>query len=174
MLQRTNVVATMAMSRVIPLLAAALLGGCAAPKFAAGSSADSVVQGMGAPSGEYRSPSGGRRLEYAGGAFGRRTVMFDFDTSDKLVGIEQALTEANFDAIRAGMSAEEVQSRIGRPSTIWRVGLRNQDIWSYRYESLFCQWFTVGMGPEGKVVDTGYGIDPQCKNDYAFRPVGAK
>src|SRR5258706_12480408 len=97
-----------------PLLAAvamaALLGACAFQRprsYVMGSSAASVIQGMGTPTGEYASASGGRRLEYAGGAYGRHTYMFDFDASDRLRDAQQGLTEARFNAIKAGMTSAE-------------------------------------------------------------------
>jgi hypothetical protein len=150
---------------------AALLGACAfqTPQdFAKGSSVASVIQGMGAPSGEHPLASGGRRLEYAGGAFGRRTYMFDFDLSGQLVNAEQVLTESRFNAIKAGMTAGVVRSQIGRPATTWPIPRQDQTVWSYRYESPFCQWFMVGMNPQGRVVDTAYGPDPLCEPDDFF------
>ena len=61
-----------------------------------------------------------------------------------------------------------VLSRIGRPATTWPIAYQRQIVWSYRYESPFCQWFMVGMGQEGKVVDTAYGPDPLCEPDDFF------
>ena len=137
--------------------------------FSNGSSATAVIEGMGAPTGEYTSAAGGRRLEYAGGAFGRSTYMFDFDASDQLVGSEQVRTEARFNAIKAGMAADDVLAQIGKPSTTWPIPRQHQIVWSYRFESPFCQWFMVGMGPQDQVVDTAYGPDPMCDDDFFGR-----
>ena len=156
---------------VLALVVSTLLGACAMPgpqSFAKGSPAALVMQAMGTPTGEHRSAAGGRRLEYATGSFTRRTYMFDFDASDRLVNAEQVLTESNFNAIRAGMTPDDVLSRIGRPATTWPIAYQRQIVWSYRYESPFCQWFMVGMGQEGKVVDTAYGPDPLCEPDDFF------
>src|SRR5258706_10388087 len=133
---------------------AALLGACAFQRprsYVMGSSAASAIQGMGAPTGEYASASGGRRLEYAGGTYGRHTYMFDFDASDRLVNAEQVLTEARFNAIKAGMASAEVLAQIGKPATTWPISRQRQIVWSYRDESPFCQGFMVGMGPDGRV-----------------------
>jgi hypothetical protein len=73
--------------------------------------------------------------------------------------------EPHFNAIRAGMSADEVRAQIGRPSTTWPIAWQRQIVWSYRYETPFCQWFMVGMGPQDKVVDTAYGPDPLCDRE---------
>ncbi len=163
------------MTRMVPMRApwialalATLLGACAVhgpQSYGKGSSAASVIEGMGAPTGEHVSASGGRRLEYAGGAFGKRTWMFDFDASGQLTGSEQVRTEARFNAIKAGMTAGDVLAQIGKPSTTWAIARQHQLVWSYRYESPFCQWFMVGMSPQDQVVDTAYGPDPLCEPD---------
>lgn len=152
----------------ISMVLAALLGACAThgpQNFPKGSTVASVLQGMGTPTGEYPLASGGRRLEYASGHFGKQTYMFDFDAAGQLVDGQQVLTEARFNAIKAGMTSADVLSQIGKPSTTWAIARQNQTVWSYRYESPFCQWFMVGMSPDGRVVDTAYGPDPVCDDD---------
>ena len=83
-------------------------------------------------------------------------------------GAMHSQTEARFNAITAGMSEAEVLAQIGRPSTVWALPRQRQMVWSYSYDSPFCQWFMVGMGPEGRVVDTSYGPDPRCEEDGFF------
>jgi hypothetical protein len=159
------------MRRALVVALAALAAACATPlsqRYPAGTNSSAVIQGLGPPTAEHRAAAGGRRLEYAGGAFGRTTWMFDFDASDRLVSAEQVRDEAHFDAIKAGMSAGEVRTQIGAPSTTWPIAWQRQLVWSYRYETPFCQWFMVGMGTEGKVVDTAYGPDPLCERDEFF------
>ena len=144
-----------------------LLSGCAnlgPQRYAKGTSAETLMQSMGRPTGEYGLASGGRRLEYAGGTYGRQTFMFDFDPSDRLVKVEQVLTEEHFAAIKAGMPATELLAQIGQPSSKWPVALQRQTVWSYHYDSPFCKWFMVGMSPEGRVMDTAYGPDPLCES----------
>ena len=57
-----------------------------------------------------------------------------------------------------------MQRSLGTPSTIWNLGFQSQNVWAYRFENPFCQWFQVGIGSDGKVVDTAYGPDPICDN----------
>lgn len=152
---------------------AALLSACAGfgpPTFPPATSVEAVTQRMGTPTGEHRLPSGLRRLEFASGPFGRQTYMFDFDSSGKLVHFEQVLTESHFNAIKAGMTAEEVLTQIGKPSTIWAIPRQHQLVWSYRYDAAgACQWFMIGMGTvDNRVVDTAYGPDPICDDDNFF------
>lgn len=150
-----------------PLLAAVLLlAGCAADpaRIATGTPAAAVLGTLGAPTGEYPLTGGGRRLEYASGPFGKRTWMLDFDAGGALLGANQVLTEQRFNQIRAGMSREDLRRELGRPSATGMVGWhRLQLVWSYRYETMFCQWFQVGIDPQqGTVIDSGYYPDPLC------------
>ncbi|WP_280154804.1 hypothetical protein [Piscinibacter sp. XHJ-5] len=154
------------------LAAALLMGACAVagPRdIPNGSSSASVIGRMGPPSAEHVAASGGRRLEYTGGTFGRFTWMFEFDAGDRLVNAEQVRDEPHFNAIQAGMGSREVLARIGRPSTTWPLSRQRQIVWSYRYDSPFCQWFMVGMGMDNRVVDTAYGPDPICDDDDFLR-----
>jgi hypothetical protein len=135
----------------------------ASRQFEPGSSVGSVVARLGPPSSEHASPNGGMRLEYATGPFGKSTHMYRFDAEGRLVAGEEVLTEAHFATIQAGMSADEVLAQIGRPSTTWVIPRQQQTVWSYRYQTSICQWFMVGVNPQGMVVDTAYGPDPMCE-----------
>jgi hypothetical protein len=153
---------------LITLAAAALAAACTSPAlrtYPPGTASAAVLQDLGAPSAEYKNPAGGRRWEYAGGTYGRHTYMLDFDATDRLVGSDQVWTEAHFDTIQAGMGANDVLARIGKPSTTWNISWQRQAVWSYRYDTPFCRWFMVGMSRDGQVMDTSYGPDPLCSRD---------
>jgi hypothetical protein len=94
--------------------------------------------------------------------------MFDFDASGRLVSTDQVRDEAHFNAIRAGMTEAEVLARIGQPATTWPIQWQRQTVWSYRYDTPFCQWFMVGVGKDGRVADTAYGPDPLCDRENIF------
>ncbi len=151
------------------MLAAALLAGCinmSNPRaLAPGASAEAIRAHLGEPTARYAMPGGGTRLEYARGPYGRETWMLDVDANGALVAATQALTEANFNGIQAGMSRDELLRTLGRPSRTGVVGRQHQTVWSYRYQSPFCQWFQVGLSAAGVVEDTGYGPDPLCDDD---------
>lgn len=158
---------------IVAFAAAVTAGGCALvrpERIAAGSSIDAVQQQLGAPTGSFALPEGGRRLEFARGPFGTQTWMADFDAGGSLRSVTQVLTERRFNAIRAGMSRDEVRMAIGRPSEQSTIAWQRQVVWSYRYDSPFCQWFQVGLDERsGQVVDTAYLPDPLCdKDDITF------
>lgn len=151
------------------LLAAAVLAGCAgyAPgSLAPGDSEQAVRERMGAPTHTHDRPEGGRRLEYARGPMGRHTYMVDVDAAGRVLQWEQVLTEARFHAVRAGMSRQEVLYRLGRPAHEMRIPRRHERVWSYRYETPFCQWFQVSLDTRtDRVTETGYNVDPLCDAD---------
>ena len=92
---------------------------------------------------------------------GKHTYMVELDAASRVVGWRQVLTEANFEALAIGAAQADVRRQLGRPSearTGWRgVG----EVWSYRYDALFCRWFQVWL-VEGRVREASYADDPMC------------
>jgi hypothetical protein len=116
-----------------------------------------------APTGEYRLPGGGTRLEYAQGSFGRQTYMLDFDASGVLVASRQVLTEDEFAAIVPGMAAGDVRMRLGRPAQVFGVAWQHLQIWNYRWFGGDCVWFQVSVSDAAQqVTEAGIGTDPAC------------
>jgi hypothetical protein len=148
------------------LLTASLLLGCAsyspASLPARASIADAKAK-LGAPSGEYSLAGGAKRLEYVRGPFGLHTYMLDFDASDSLVAWTQVLYEENFATIKNGTSSDTVLLALGHPAHQFGVWSGRQTMWAYRFDSPQCQWFLVGMNPQGQVASTSYGPDPRCE-----------
>jgi hypothetical protein len=148
--------------------AASLLTACAgyAPpaSLQPGQSIDEVTRSYGQPTGRYALPQGGTRLEYARGPYGKHTWMIDADASGRVHSIQQVLTEANFATVKPGETAQDVLLKLGRPSER-RGAFRNTELWAYRYDATFCQWFVVTMTPDRQVRDAGYVPDPMCDPD---------
>jgi hypothetical protein len=145
----------------------AALAGCAAYGPAAlpvGASESAILAQMGAPTGRYALPDGRQRVEYARGPYGKHTYMLTLDASGRLQGTEQVLTEQRFSTIAPGLPMSEVRTTLGRPSES-RVGWRGVgEVWSYRYDATFCQWFQV-WGVNGVVREAAYAPDPLCDVD---------
>jgi hypothetical protein len=132
------------------------------PSLTAGASVPDATRALGPPTGEYALPAGAKRLEFARGPFGKHTYMLDFDAQGRLLGWAQVLTEARFNAVRAGTPKDELLLALGRPSEQSRIALQRLTVWSYRFEDHFCRWFQVGIDEAGRVADTGYYPDPRC------------
>jgi hypothetical protein len=107
-------------------------------------------------------PEGNTRLDYARGPFGKHTWRVELDAAGKVTGISQLLTDNNFETLRPGWSKDQVLERIG-PTSHTRVGWRGVgEVWSYRYENVFCRWFQVWL-VEGRVREAAYAPDPICE-----------
>ncbi len=133
----------------------------APPADMAGKTAEELVARMGQP--EQRRPmAAGTRLEFPRGPYGRETWFVYLDAAGRAVRSEQVLTETNFNQISPGMEQEEVRRRLGRPGEAKSLGRSRGEVWSYRYESPFCQWFQVEIANDQTVRAAGYGQPPEC------------
>ena len=121
-----------------------------------------IEQHMGKPTLILPRTAGGVRWVFAKGPYGRHTWMLDMDTSGRLESWHQALGEAQFSDLPAGMDREALLLRLGPPADKRARGLMPGEVWSYRYPTNNCLWFQVTLGPDHKVVDGSYGIDPRC------------
>lgn len=156
----------MSSRRFIHALTALMLAGCAGYGPGAlkpGASVADVTQVMGTPTGRHALAGGAERLEFARGPAGLHTFMLDFDAQGRLQKSEQVLNEAHFNTIPAGITREEVLKELGRPSNVATIHWQKRQLWSWRYDSVFCQWFQVSLDTQNKVVDTGYAPDPRCE-----------
>lgn len=148
----------------LPVAAAALLfAGCASygpSALRVGQSADEATRSMGVPTARY-AVQGGTRLEFARGPFGKHTYMVDVDVEGRVQRWTQVLIEPNFDAVQAGTPVQDLLRALGTPTHRRHGGWQGGEVWSWRYQATFCQWFQVSV-VEGKVRDTSYGPDPIC------------
>jgi hypothetical protein len=141
-----------------------LLAGCAGygpGDLQPGSSEADVIARMGTPTDRAARADGGQRLDFARGPMGKHTWRVDLDPAGRVQRVSQLLTEANFESVHPGDSRATVIERIGRASeqrTGWRgVG----EVWSYRYDSVFCRWFQIWL-VDGAVREAAFGEDPMC------------
>lgn len=153
-------------SRIVAACAALLLAACAGyspgPTLRVGADAQEATRSMGTPTGRHALPNGGTRLEFARGPFGKHTYMVDADAQGRVLGWQQVLDEAHFNAVPPGISANELRLRLGRPSDVRSGGWQGGEVWSYRYDAIFCQWWQASV-IDGRVRDTAYAPDPMCE-----------
>jgi hypothetical protein len=149
---------------LLPLLFTACAGYSPAA-LKVGDSESSIVAQMGAPTARHTLPNGQQRLEYARGPYGKHTYMLTLDATGRLLGVEQVLTEQRFANIQPGMPVAQVRTELGRPAQA-RVGWRGVgEVWSYRYDATFCQWFQVWL-VDAVVREAAYAPDPLCDVDH--------
>lgn len=162
------------LSRVCSAGALATLAACSTyvpANWPPGTPRNEIVTAMGLPTAERHpspdaAPGAVHRLEYARGPMGRHTYMLDFDANQRLLGIQQVLNEAHFQQVRPGMTQTALLDLLGRPSDVRAITRQRQKIWSYRYETPFCQWFEVSVSDDGPITDAGFGPDPLCERKY--------
>jgi len=145
-------------------LGAALIAGCAlggAPA-SLGQTHDEVQAHMGTPTGRYRLPEGGQRLEYAHGPRGRETWMVDMDPSGHVTRVAQVLQDEYFAQVADGMPEDALLRLLGRPAD--RAGeWQHRETWSWRFHTNDCLWFRVTLSADRKVIHGGAMMpDPAC------------
>lgn len=128
----------------------------------AGDDAAAVQRELGAPTARYPMTGGRTRLEFARGPFGKHTYMVDLDAAQRVLAVEQVLDDAHFNQVRAGMPRDELLRLLGRPAETRGGGWQPGQVWSWRYETPFCDWFQVSLDPQGRVIDSAHGPDPLC------------
>ncbi len=126
---------------------------------------DQVLARMGSPDTQRQLDGGGTRLEYPTGLYGLHTWFVDLDAAGKVVRLEQVLTERNFNQILPDMDQAEVRRRLGRPNGMYTLGRSRGEVWNYRFEGPFCQWFQVEISKQHRVRSAGYGTPPECERD---------
>ena len=151
---------------LLAVLASTVLAACAGyspDSLAPRSSITDARAELGAPTGEYALPGGGKRLEFVRGPMGLHTYMLDFDAAGSLVTWHQALYEENFATVKNGMAQGDVLVKLGHPAHQYGVYAFQQTIWAYRFDSPHCLWFLVGLNPQNVVASTSYGLDTRCE-----------
>ncbi|MEZ5703340.1 MAG: outer membrane protein assembly factor BamE [Burkholderiaceae bacterium] len=146
------------------LMSLTACSGYAPPDRVVGLTEAQLVAQMGPPD-AVRPTETGKRLEFPRGPMGHHTWFADLDAQGRVVGVEQVLTESNFNRIAPGMTQEAVRQRLGRPGAVQRLGRSRGVVWNYRYENPFCRWFQVEIAESQQVRSTGYGEPPECRLD---------
>jgi hypothetical protein len=158
-------------TRLVTLLLALSLGACASGSYgpgplAPGATSAEAIARMGQPTGVHPLAPDGKRLEFARGPMGLHTFMLDFDAGDRLVKIDQVLTERHFLELQNGMTADEVRARIGRPGQITGLPRQRHQLWWYWYDTPFCIVWQVSISDDdGKVAEMGHNSNPRCDGD---------
>jgi len=151
--------------RFTTFAALVLLGGCAgmlrqAPTI--GDPEDIVQKKMGLPTSIYGAGND-RIFEYATGPMGQHTWMARIGADGRLVSYEQVLTGEKFATIKVDAAdKEEVLRTIGRPAERSYVGLKDYEVWSYRYKEagVWNSMMHVHFDRQGVVRQMLNGPDP--------------
>lgn len=137
--------------------------GYAPPGVLAGISREALLARMGPPDME-RPTDTGTRLEFPRGPFGKHTWFVYWDTQGRAIRAEQVLTEENFNRVHPGMAQDDLRRLLGRPGEVQGLARSRGEVWSYRYENPFCNWFQVELSLQREVRSAGRGPAPECNS----------
>lgn len=143
--------------------------GYAPPDPLSGISREALLARMGQPD-LQRPTDTGTRLEFPRGPFGKHTWFVYLDAQGRAIRSEQVLTEDNFNRVHPGMAQDELRRLLGRPGEVQGLARSRGEVWSYRYENPFCNWFQVELSLQGEVRSAGRGPAPECdsRNEMIF------
>lgn len=116
-----------------------------------------VVNAMGRPDTVRAEANGERVMEYPRGPMGPRTWFIVIGADGKVKDWQQVLTEQNFGRVQAGMTQEEVRHLLGRPNSVVRFSLKQEEVWDWLYRDAVMQkrLFNVHFDEKtGKVTGT--------------------
>jgi hypothetical protein len=123
--------------KTLSFLVLALAAGCASyggGGLRPGASGEAEVRGvMGPPALEMRDPDGTRHLYYPRGPLGTQTFVADLGANGLLVGMRQVLDDGTFNAIRPGLTEEDVLRMIGPPREKAYFSNLRQTAWDYKF-----------------------------------------
>lgn len=126
------------MRKLLSILLAALLAGCAGNPFggyniAPGTPRQAVIERMGAPDRVVRLAAG-ERLQYSLQPYGQYAWMVDLDPAGRVVQARQVLTEGNFHRIEIDKwTRDDVEREFGRPAWVDGVASWRGPILTYRW-----------------------------------------
>ncbi len=119
---------------------------------------------MGQPETVRKEDDGSRILEYPKGPMGHRTWFFMIGKDGKLADYKQVLTQETFSRIQPGMTMDAVRRMLGKPRSVTRFKLKNEEVWDWTYleptqkTRLFNVHFDIASGT---VTGTSTSEDPQ-------------
>jgi hypothetical protein len=115
---------------------APLLAACASfQSLTPGMPAQQVQARVGAPADVRKSGDGSEVWEYPLGPMGRQTYMVTLGPDHSLREVRQVLSEEYFSRVENGMPREEVRGLLGRPYQIVNFARRDEEVWTWRYQT---------------------------------------
>jgi hypothetical protein len=126
---------------------------------------------FGDPEAIWEGPAGERILEYNRQPSGHKNYMISIGPDGRMNALRQVLHPASFARVAPGMTMEEVRRLLGKPMKTSRFALKDEEAWDWRYMEPpnTSMVFTVWFGPDGRVLRTGSGPDPQAPENRGGR-----
>jgi SmpA/OmlA family protein len=122
------------------------------------STAREVKERMGPPNHEWHNEDGSVTWEFSRQPEGIECFMATIGPDQVLRGIEQVLTEANFERIQPGMTRTDVLRRLGRPAKSEYFERKQEHVWSWLIDRRMPGqkvYFIVSFNDDGRVTKSG-------------------
>jgi hypothetical protein len=146
------------MNKVAAIILALATGACASyggSSLQPGSSTEAEVRAtMGAPAAEFTNPDGGKSLFYPKGPMGTDTFHVRIGSDGVMRSNGNVLTDDTFEAVRPGMTEQDILRLIGPPGRTTPFPVSNTHAWDYRYLDTWGSYavFSVTFNAEGIVL----------------------
>jgi hypothetical protein len=89
---------------------------------------------MGRPDTVRKNADGSQVWEYPMGPLGRQTYMITLGPDHAVREVHQVLSEEYLSKVQPGMSREEVRRVLGRPGETQLFPVRDEEVWTWRYD----------------------------------------
>jgi len=141
-------------SALASLLVAAGCAGYSGSSLQPGASETEVRSVMGSPAMEMRDPDGTRLLYYPRGPLGNQTYVASLNPAGTLTQVRNVLNDGTFNAIRPGLTEQEVLRMIGPPREKDYFSNLGQTAWDYKFQDAwgYEAIFSVMIDKNGIVV----------------------
>ena len=98
---------------------------------------------MGKPETVRKNSDGSQVWEYPGGPYGRQTYMVTVGANHAVTDVRQVLNDEYFARVIKGMSRDNVRQLLGKPGETAVYAARDEEVWSWRYQSQNPMFFHV-------------------------------
>jgi outer membrane protein assembly factor BamE (lipoprotein component of BamABCDE complex) len=141
-------------STLASLLIVAGCAGYSGSNLQPGASETEVRSVMGTPAMEMRDPDGTRLLYYPRGPLGNQTYVASLNPAGTLTQVSNVLNDGTFNAIRPGLTEQEVLRMIGPPREKDYFSNLGQTAWDYKFQDTwgYEAIFSVMIDKNGIVV----------------------
>jgi hypothetical protein len=153
----------------LQLIVLALLAGCAGydgRSLVPGQSTAAEVEKLMGPSQEKRAgPNGETVLWYPRLPYGRVSYAARIGKDDRLIGIEQRLTQSNLGMLKPGVSRDsEVRDLLGPPYRVDAFARLQRDVWTYQAQGTGPQIIVAQFSKDGILREAYMIDDPEMRS----------
>lgn len=122
-----------------------------------------VRERLGRPGLEWRNADGSVTWEYSRQPEGTECWMATIGPDNVLSRLENVLTPENFARVEPGWSREQVRRLLGKPRSVQRFSLKQEEVWDWRLTPEFSAdvFFNIHFDADGRVTRSSRSLQPR-------------